>query len=1370
MELFKLLGTIAIDNAEANKALQKTSQEGSKTESKLGKVFGSIGRSAAAAGKAIATGLAVGATAMAGLTVKALQLSGDLEQNLGGAEAVFKDLGDSIDQMSTTIITGYDEATGKAITATTNLETVSKEAYKNMGLSQSDYLATANKMGALFKGAGFDTQESLDLASQAMQRAADVASIMGIDTEAAMEAVAGAAKGNFTMMDNLGVAMNDTAIGAYALEKGINKSTSEMTQQEKIGLAMEMFLEKTTYAAGNYAKENETLAGSLSTAKSALTNFLSGSGDVDSFVDSISNLADVVVTNLEEIVPRLAEGVVDIVGKVSEKLPDLIQTILPVLVSGAVTLVQGLVQALPGIIEALLQCLPDLIQGFTEILSSLITAIVESAPALIEGFVQAFGQVVEALPGIFQQIADALPTLLPQLIEGATNLILSLCEAMPQIIQSLLDALPGILQSILESLTQNLPLIVEGIMKALANVMTSLAEALPGIVQTLVDALPGLIEQTLTALVENLPMIIEALITLMLSIVEQLPVIIQALVDSIPTVISLLIQALLENLPIIIVGLIQVVWGIVQALPQIFLSLIEGVANIFIGIWDGIKSVFEAGKVGQHFRDTFNKAWEAIKNAWSSVTQWFSDLWDKIKEIFSKVGSFFADIFTTAWEGIKKAWSAVISFFTGIWNGIKQAFSAVGSWFSQIFTSAWNGIKTAWSSVGSFFSGIWSSIKTAFSSVGTWFKDTFQAAWDGICDIFDGIGEYFSGLWEDIKTAFTDLADKIGTAVGDAVKSGINGVLGLIEGAINFGIDLINGAIKLINKIPGVEISKLTRLSIPRLEQGGVLEKGQVGLLEGSGAEAVVPLENNAKWIAKTAEDLKKQLVKEGVVGGYGGGSVSIDTNAYKTIGKSLVQGLWDGMSSAGRWLHKNITGLGVQVLAMCDNAFQGAKAEKIGSEFGEKMARKVLHDFKAEAGATEEEVAQALLEAADKFRDRCFTYQSLTPEGYTLADDAAFWLAMRKQFEFGTEASLEVDKRYLAAKQALNDGILAAEEQLQEDLDAIYDKIDDRTKDILGTFELFEEFTEGNSKPKDWFEMNAALDSQIAALEMYDAEMDALKSKIGGTALFDELHGMGLEGLSQIQYINQMNDAVLQQYVEKYDKRAELAKELATEELAEESLAATEAAFTTFADTCDSMGVKVSDSTKAMQVMMSNAFSIINTDAENVATAVGTHMQNMADKFAAAVESVRNHFNLFKNGLAIPSLNFEGSVEVEGAESGVEWYAKAMNSPRLLNEPTIFGYDSKSGKYLGGGETGSEVVAGSQTLMNMIQSAVAEQNTTITIWLQKVFDVLAEYFPQMLGALEAPISFNPNAMASALAVPMNRELGKISSREDRGR
>ena len=104
-----------------------------------------------------------------------VQQFGELEQNLGGSEAVFGAYAASIQKSG-------------------------EEAYKNLGVSQSDYLATANKMGALFQGSGIEQQKSLELTTQAMQRAADMASVMGIDMQMALDSVAGAAKGNFTMI------------------------------------------------------------------------------------------------------------------------------------------------------------------------------------------------------------------------------------------------------------------------------------------------------------------------------------------------------------------------------------------------------------------------------------------------------------------------------------------------------------------------------------------------------------------------------------------------------------------------------------------------------------------------------------------------------------------------------------------------------------------------------------------------------------------------------------------------------------------------------------------------------------------------------------------------------------------------------------------------------------------------------------------------------------------------------------------------------------------------------------------------------------------------------------------------------------------
>lgn len=608
LDLFKLLGTIEVDNSKANKALDETSDKGEKTQSKLSKVFGAVGKGAVAVGKTIATGLAVGGAAFAGLTAKALSAAGELEQNMGGSEAVF---GKYAEKMQ-----------GKA-----------KEAFSNMGLSTSDYLATANKMGALFQGAGFSIEDSMNLSSDAMQRAADVASIMGIDTGAAMEAIAGAAKGNFTMMDNLGVAMNDTTLQAYALEKGINKSTSEMTNQEKIGLAMEMFMEKTAYAAGNYAKENETLAGSLGTAKAALTNFLDGSGSVEDLVKSFGNLANVAVKSLQEILPRLTTGLTDIVNQIMPMLPPLLNQLLPSIIQGATGLINGLVSAFPGIISALMGALPALIQGIQAI----------------------FNAVVEALPGIMEALVSALPTLIPMLVDALVSMIVTLCTMLPQIIQPIIDYLPDIIISIVDALMSNLPALIQGLISLVLGIVT----ALPQIIRALVDALPTVIEMIVTGLLRALPQLITGFVQLVAGVANAASSIWQSVKEAFVNVFKGIWN-----------GITNVFSGVGDWFGKVFSGAKEKATQAWANTkekfgqaWNNIKGAFS--NVGSWFKDTFSKAKDGVVNAWSNVKSKFSSVKNGIVNAFSNVKEKLSAPFTKARDAIKSVADKIKGFFKG---------------------------------------------------------------------------------------------------------------------------------------------------------------------------------------------------------------------------------------------------------------------------------------------------------------------------------------------------------------------------------------------------------------------------------------------------------------------------------------------------------------------------------------------------------------------------------------------------------------------------------------------------------------------------------------------------------------------------------
>ena len=129
-----------------------------------------------------------------------------------------------------------------------------------------------------------------------------------------------------------------------------------------------------------------------------------------------------------------------------------------------------------------------------------------------------------------------------------------------------------------------------------------------------------------------------------------------------------------------------------------------------------------------------------------------------------------------------------------------------------------------WDKVKEVAAKCWEGIKNTFSNVGQWFSNKFQQAYTGITNVFSNIGNFFSGIWERIKNTFSNLGTSIGNAISNAVKTGINGVISLVERTINRAINLINGAIGIINLIPGVSVGKIGSLNLPRLAQGGYVK------------------------------------------------------------------------------------------------------------------------------------------------------------------------------------------------------------------------------------------------------------------------------------------------------------------------------------------------------------------------------------------------------------------------------------------------------------------------------------------------------------------------------------------------------------------
>lgn len=316
-------------------------------------------------------------------------------------------------------------------------------------------------------------------------------------------------------------------------------------------------------------------------------------------------------------------------------------------------------------------------------------------------------------------------------------------------------------------------------------------------------------------------------------------------------------------------GIVETVTPIVNSIGNAFKEAWELIKTIwgpfepfFKGLWENLKSWF--GATVEIIALPFKNAWEIIKLAWGTAVSFFKTIWDNIKVLFRAAVKILAAPFKLAWEGIKAVWNVATSYFKAIWDTIAGIFKVVRSVLTGNFKDAWEGIKGIVSTWAGFFRTVWENIKNVFRAVKEFFRTVFGSAWEAVKGVFSGWVGFFRDLWGRIKNTFSNIGINIVNAIGGAFKKGINGVINMIEGTINTAINLINGAIRLINMIPGVGVGEIGHIRLPRLAKGGVLDNGARTVIAGEdGAEAIVPLEKNTKWISLVANQLQKKMMPQ---------------------------------------------------------------------------------------------------------------------------------------------------------------------------------------------------------------------------------------------------------------------------------------------------------------------------------------------------------------------------------------------------------------------------------------------------------------------------------------------------------------------------
>ena len=694
MELFKILGKIAVDNTEANSAMDDSTKRGGKLASAF-----------KAMGTAVTVGMAAAGTAVVGLVTKSTQLYANYEQLVGGVETLFGAGGQTLEEYAASVGKSVQDASAeydKLMRAQNKVLENSKKAFKTAGLSQNAYMETVTSFSAsLLQSLGGDTEKAAEVANRAIIDMSDNANKMGTSMEMIQNAYNGFAKQNYTMLDNLKLGYGGTKTEMERLIKDASKMTDI---QKKLGITIDAnsmsfgnivnaisVMQESMGIAGTTSKEAaSTISGSIGMMKGSWENLITGMADENANFDALVNdFVDSLVAVADNLAPRIGvalNGVGALVEKLApvilQKLPGLIEQILPGIMASAADLLARLAVALPELASVLLEQLPIII-------GSIRTTLENSFPQLKEPF--AF------VEGLFNGLWESAQIVWNDIGKPIFDAIKDAFGKTKEALQPLIDAFGEYVTS------------------------GGFAEDATAAVQTAVDFLIASYETVrdlITAVVDGFKAAVEwgkehETITTMIAI---------AVGTLTAAIVAYNIAQGIKNAGGIAelaqLGLLQVqLWGLqaaelaVTAAKWLATTATTAFGAAMAFLTSPITLVVLAIGALIAIIVLCVKHWDDIKAAAAKALSWLIDNWNAAvtwfnEEIIQPISEFFANMFNGLVEGGAKAW-----------QGVKDTFSKVASFFGDVFGKAWQKVKDVFSTGGKIFDGIKEGIVTVFKSV-----------------------------------------------------------------------------------------------------------------------------------------------------------------------------------------------------------------------------------------------------------------------------------------------------------------------------------------------------------------------------------------------------------------------------------------------------------------------------------------------------------------------------------------------------------------------------------------------------------------------------------------------------------------------------
>lgn len=660
------------------------------------------------------------------------------------------------------------------------VENFASTAIEKFGMSELAAKRTASTYMAMSKGMKLYGEQAAQMAIDAAGRTGDIASFYNMTQSEADTMLKSIWTGETESLKRIGVVMTQTNLDQYALQKGFDKTTSAMNQQELTMLRYQYVMEQTSLAAGDFEKTQDSWANQTRVLTERWKQFLSlmGTGLIQMLTPALKFL-----NQMMSVLIRFA----DAFSKVTEALFGK-QTLNTAAGTAAAT--EGAASATDDYADSVANAKKKqdkFLAGLDEI-TTLNEKNSDSAPAATN--TSAGGVSVPALSGeiggdvtlspALQTVIDKVTGFFDKLkqidLTPAKEALSRLWESLKPFGETIGSGLSWFWENVLIPIGK---WVMEDAVPVFLNLLAGAISVLTPIIDAAKGAFQWLWENFLQPIAEWTGGIILSVL--------------QGLADKLVEVGNWLSEHKegVEDF-VLILSSFAIAWAVVTAA---------------VTLWNAIGTIASAVTT-------------ALGAAVSLLGAAVSFLTSPIGLVILAIGALIAIIVLCVkhWDEIKEAASKA-------WDWIKEKWNAAGEWFRANVTEP----------IKNFFTNLGDSIKNAFSAAWEWIKGVWNKASSWVNDtVIVPIANFFSGLWDGIKKAFTTAFDFIKTAF----KNYVNGWISIVENFINFFIKAINLLVRGLNKISfdipdwvpsiggktfGLNIQEVPKVSIPRLATGAVI-------------------------------------------------------------------------------------------------------------------------------------------------------------------------------------------------------------------------------------------------------------------------------------------------------------------------------------------------------------------------------------------------------------------------------------------------------------------------------------------------------------------------------------------------------------------